>query len=169
MALGLSTNQPDRFQGFHARHILVIIDEGLRHQGTSMKPSRACHFRPLPTPPPRQPDTDWWRFYRSHRDPGWKAFHIAAWDAPNFTEFGITEDDLESGTWVDKAPKNPDGSLQLAVSLPHHSGMGGRPALKQWGKEHPAYQARVARPFSHAWGEHRHPPGVDRSRHGTVA
>jgi phage terminase large subunit len=27
VALGLSTNQPERFQGFHARHILVIVDE----------------------------------------------------------------------------------------------------------------------------------------------
>ena len=27
VALGISTNQPDRFQGFHAKHVLVIVDE----------------------------------------------------------------------------------------------------------------------------------------------
>jgi hypothetical protein len=27
LALGLSTDQPERFQGFHAEHLLLVVDE----------------------------------------------------------------------------------------------------------------------------------------------
>jgi phage terminase large subunit len=147
VALGLSTNQPERFQGFHAKHLLVIVDEGagvkedIYEAIEGVLTSAHCRLLLL-----GNPTLIGGTFYRSHREPGWKAFHVAAWDTPNFTVSGITEEDLESGVWQDKAPKNPDGSF----NWPHPylitpEWAAGR--LKAWGKNHPAYQARVAGNF----------------------
>jgi hypothetical protein len=147
VALGLSTNQPDRFQGFHARHLLVIIDEaaGVKediHEAVEgVLTSGHCRLLHL-----GNPTLIGGAFYRSHRDPDWSKFHIAAWDTPNFTEFGITEADLESGAWRDKSPKNPDGTFNWPYPyLITPEWAAGR--LKAWGKNHPAYQARVAGNF----------------------
>ncbi len=147
IALGISTNQPDRFQGFHARHLLVIVDEAA---GVSEEIFEAiegvltsAHCRLLLLGNPTQIGGT---FYRSHREPGWKTFHIAAWDSPNFSTFGITEDDLESGAWRDKAVKNPDGTFAWPMPwLITPEWAAGR--LKAWGRGHPAYQARVAGNF----------------------
>lgn len=147
VALGLSTNQPDRFQGFHAKHVLVIVDEaaGVKEEIfeaiEGVLTSAHCRLLIL-----GNPTLIGGTFYRSQREPGWKTFHIAAWDTPNFTTFGITEDDLESGAWKDKAPKNPDGSY----NWPHPyliTPEWAADKLRRWGKNHPAYQARVAGNF----------------------
>jgi hypothetical protein len=147
VALGLSTNQPDRFQGFHAQHLLVIVDEaaGVKEDIfeaiEGVLTSGHCRLLLL-----GNPTLIGGTFYRSQREPSWKAFHIAAWDTPNFTAFGITEDDLESGAWQDKAPRNPDGSFRWPAPwliTPEWAA----DKLKRWGKSHPAYQARVAGNF----------------------
>jgi phage terminase large subunit len=147
VALGISTNQPDRFQGFHAEHLLVIVDEGagvkedIYEAIEGVLTSAHCRLLLL-----GNPTLIGGTFYQSHRSPGWKSFHIAAWGTPNFTAFGITEDDLESGAWRDKAPKNPDGSFNWPYPyLITPEWAAGR--LKAWGKNHPAYQARVAGNF----------------------
>ena len=147
VALGLSTNQPDRFQGFHAKHVLVIVDEGagvkedIYEAIEGVLTSAHCRLLIL-----GNPTLIGGTFYRSQRESGWKTFHIAAWDTPNFTEFGITEEDLEFGVWADKAPKNPDGSYNWPypyLITPEWAA----DKLKRWGKNHPAYQARVAGNF----------------------
>lgn len=147
VALGLSTNQPERFQGFHARHVFVIVDEGagvkedIYEAIEGVLTSAHCRLLLL-----GNPTLIGGTFYRSHREPGWKTFHVAAWDTPNFTKFGITEDDLESGSWEDKALKDPDGSFDWPAPwliTPTWAA----DKLKRWGKNHPAYQARVAGNF----------------------
>jgi phage terminase large subunit len=85
-------------------------------------------------------------FYRSHREPGWKTFHIAAWDTPNFTAFGITEDDLETGAWKEKVSKNSDGSYNWPMPWLITPAWA-EDKLRRWGKNHPAYQARVVGSF----------------------
>ena len=147
VALGLSTNQPDRFQGFHARHLLVIVDEGAGVKEDIYEAVEgvltSAHTRLLLL---GNPTLIGGTFYRSHREAGWKTFHIAAWDTPNFTAFGITEDDLESGDWGDKAAKHPDGSFNWPAPwlIPPEWAAD---KLKRWGKNHPAYQARVVGNF----------------------
>lgn len=147
VALGISTNQPDRFQGFHAEHLLVIVDEGagvkedIYEAIEGVLTSAHCRLLLL-----GNPTLIGGTFYQSHRSPGWKSFHIAAWDTPNFTAFGITEDDLETGAWKDKAQKEPGGSCRWPYPyLITPDWAAGR--LKAWGKNHPAYQARVAGEF----------------------
>lgn len=147
VALGISTNQPDRFQGFHAKHVLVIVDEaaGVKEDIfeaiEGVLTSGHCRLLLL-----GNPTLIGGTFYRSQREAGWKAFHIAAWDTPNFTAFGITEDDLETGAWEAKSPRNPDGSFNWPMPwLITPEWAAGR--LKAWGKNHPAYQARVAGNF----------------------
>ena len=147
VALGISTNQPDRFQGFHAKHVLVIVDEaaGVKEDIfeaiEGVLTSGHCRLLLL-----GNPTLIGGTFYKSQREAGWKAFHIAAWDTPNFTAFGITEDDLESGAWKEKSPCNPDGTFNWPMPwLITPEWAAGR--LKAWGKNHPAYQARVAGNF----------------------
>ena len=169
VALGLSTNQPDRFQGFHARHIFVIVDEGsgvkedIYEAIEEVLTSAHCRLLLL-----GNPTLIGGTFYRSHRDPGWKTFHVSAWSSPNFTEFTITEADLESGAWADKAPKNPDGSFSWPLSLPHHTRMGGRPA-EAVGEGAPGLSGQGGRQLPDARRKYRYPLSVDRSRHGTLA
>lgn len=147
VALGLSTNQPERFQGFHARHILVIVDEGagvkedIYEAIEGVLTSSHCRLLLL-----GNPTLIGGTFYRSHREPGWKTFHIAAWDTPNFTSCGITEDDLETGAWEAKAPRNPDGTFNWPAPWLITPAWAAD-KLKRWGKNHPAYQARVAGNF----------------------
>lgn len=147
VALGLSTNQPERFQGFHAKHVFVIVDEGagvkeeIFEAIEGVLTSGHCRFLIL-----GNPTLIGGTFYRSHREPGWKSYHVAAWDTPNFTAFGITEDDLESGDWEAKAPRNPDGTFNWPAPwliTPTWAA----DKLRRWGKDHPAYQARVAGNF----------------------
>jgi len=147
VALGLSTNQPDRFQGFHAKHLLVIVDEaaGVKEDIfeaiEGVVTSGHCRLLLL-----GNPTLIGGTFYRSHREPGWSKFHIAAWDTPNFAGSGITEDDLESGAWKDKAPKNEDGTFNWPAPwliTPTWAA----DKITRWGKNHPAYQSRVAGNF----------------------
>ena len=137
VALGLSTNQPDRFQGFHARHLLVIVDEAagvnedIFEAIEGVLTSEHCRLLLL-----GNPTNIGGTFYRSHREPGWKSFHISACDTPNFTEFGITDDDIETDTWREKIT----GSLPAPwLITPEWVA----DKFKRWGKNHPAYQARV--------------------------
>ncbi|MDM7934301.1 MAG: hypothetical protein QUS08_02790, partial [Methanothrix sp.] len=58
----------------------------------------------------------------------------------------ITEDDLESGAWQDKAAKNLDGSFRWPAPwliTPEWAA----DKLRRWGRDHPAYQSRVAGNF----------------------
>lgn len=102
-ALGLSTNDTDHFQGFHQDYILAIIDEasGVSEEIfdavdgvlTSMHAKRLYIGNPL-----RRSG----EFFRSHQDEDYERIHISVFDLPNFTEFGITEDDILNNNWKKK-------------------------------------------------------------------
>jgi phage terminase large subunit len=137
VALGLSTNQPDRFQGFHARHLLVIVDEAAGvHEKIfeaieGVLTSEHCRLLLL-----GNPTNIGGTFYRSHREPGWKTFHISAFDTPNFTAFGITEEDIASGAWEAKIAGPLPAPWLITPQWVADK-------YKRWGPKHPAYQARV--------------------------
>lgn len=93
-AIGISTNDPDRFQGFHAKSgwILVIVDEAA---GVSADVFQAIDAL-MTTQGARllligNPTSMTGRFYDSHHKEGrsTKKIHISCFDTPNFVNNGI--------------------------------------------------------------------------------
>lgn len=98
-AIGISTDEPDRFQGFHAKsgHILVIVDEaaGVDEEVfkaiESVLSSQGARLLMI-----GNPTSLTGTFYDSHhKDPNAHRIHISCFDTPNFTNNGIRNlDDL---------------------------------------------------------------------------
>ena len=93
-AIGISTNDPDRFQGFHAKsgHILIIVDEAA---GVTPEVFQAIDAL-MTTGGARllligNPTSLSGRFYDSHHKESrsTKRIHISCFDTPNFTNNGI--------------------------------------------------------------------------------
>ncbi|MDD3927725.1 MAG: hypothetical protein PHT33_13820 [bacterium] len=94
---------PDRFQGFHEVYILVVVDEAA---GVSEPIYEAIdgvltseNARLLIIGNPTDPTG---RFGKAFKTPGVNKITISAFDTPNFTTFGITEEDIASGEWEAK-------------------------------------------------------------------
>lgn len=105
-ALGLSTDEPERFQGFHSQNLLVIGDEasGLDDKVyTAIEtPLSTGHARLLLIGNPTQPIGKFRDTFDGDGAKLYKHFRISAFDTPNFAVFGITLDDIKSGEWKDK-------------------------------------------------------------------
>jgi len=102
-AIGLSTDEPERFQGLHNENVLVIGDEasGLSPQvyNAMENPLSSGNAHQLLIGNPTQPVGD---FKDAYVSPLYNSFHISAFDTPNFTEFGLTMDDFRENTWRKK-------------------------------------------------------------------
>jgi len=106
-AIGLSTDEPERFQGLHNENVLVIGDEasGLTpNVYTAIEnPLSSGNAHLLLIGNPTQPVGN---FRDCFTDPQtsklYKTFYISCFDTPNFTQFGIDMDDIRSGEWRDK-------------------------------------------------------------------
>jgi len=132
-ALGLTTDEPDRFQGFHAPHVLVIVDEASGVDDaifeavdgvlTSEEARLLLIGNPLHTRG---------RFYESHRKEGWAQFGISALDTPN-----VQGRDLD-----DPAQRNAPAPVPGLVTA---RWVWERRA--DWGEDSPLYQARVLGEF----------------------
>jgi len=82
-ALGLSTNEPERFQGWHCDNILVIVDEASGVAETIYEAIEGCLTGPnahllLIGNPNNASGT----FYESFSSPLYEKFHISAYDVP---------------------------------------------------------------------------------------
>ena len=137
-AAGLSTNEPDRFQGFHEEHIFVVVDEaagvgeGIFEAIEGVLTSKGARLLLL-----GNPTSIGGAFYDAFKDPGFSKIHVSAFDTPNFTAFGVTEDDIESGEWEAKI-----GGAELPFpKLITPSWAAGR--IHSWGKGSIPYEARV--------------------------
>ena len=94
---------PDRFQGFHEYHILVIADEssGISDEifsgidGVLTSDGARLLMIGNPTNPTG-------RFAKAFKTPGVSKISISAFDTPNFTTFGITERDVIENKWQEK-------------------------------------------------------------------
>lgn len=148
VALGLSTNDSNRFQGYHAEHLLVVVDEAagvaedIFEAIAGVLTSAHCRLVLIGNP------TDiGGQFYRAFRTPEvWHTGKTAAWDTPNFTEYGITREDIIKGTWKAKAPRNKDGGYEWLypwLITPQWAAE----QLADWGEHHPAWFARVEGDF----------------------
>lgn len=141
-AAGLSTNEPERFQGFHEEHILVVVDEAagvteeIFEAIEGVLTSQGARLLLL-----GNPTAIGGTFYKAFREPGWSTIRISAFDTPNFTAFDITEEDLASGEWEAKI-----GTLDLPnpkLITPSWAA----DKYRRWGPESPPYQARVLGDF----------------------
>jgi hypothetical protein len=138
-AMGLSTKDPDMFQGYHAEYILVIADEasGIPEKiydaidGVTTSQNARILMLGNPTNPLG-------RFAKSFKDPTTGKIHISAWDTPNFSMNGIknAEQLIELGN---------SGKLQtMPVPYPYLiTPMWAYRRALQWGINSPMWQSRV--------------------------
>jgi phage terminase large subunit len=137
-AIGLSTKDPDSFQGFHAPsgHILVIVDEAAGVTEDifiaidSVLSSEGAHLLMI-----GNPTSIIGRFHDSHhKDPSAKRFHLSCFDTPNFINNGIRNlDDLIA---VDLS--------KVDVTHPHLiTPQWAKDKIRKWGVNSPMFQARV--------------------------
>ena len=118
-ALGLSTDDPNRFQGFHADNILGVIDEAAGVDADiwiamdSILTSSGARLLVIGNP--TEPSGN---FYDAFSSPLFNKIHISAFDTPNFTE----------GKTVYPALITPEWANERKI---------------EWGEDSPAYQARV--------------------------
>lgn len=123
-AIGLSTNEPERFQGHHADHILLIVDEA---SGVDEKIYEAAEgfmtaagSKVLLIGNPTRVGGQFHRSFTTERA-RWNQIHIAVTDSPNYTG----------------EPVPP----HVARALPKSSWLDEK--REQWGEESPMFQVRV--------------------------
>ncbi len=101
-ALGLSTNEPERFQGFHAEHLLLIVDEASGVDQGIFDASEGFltgpHARVLLIGNPTQVRGE---FYEAFKSPLYAKIQISAFDSPNVVEAADTRPYLTSPEWID--------------------------------------------------------------------
>lgn len=107
-AIGLSTDRPERFQGQHAEHILLIVDEAsgvddlIYEAGEGYLTS--SHARLLLIGNPTQVSGQFHRAFNSERAQ-WNTIHISAYDSPNLTDEPVSDKlqrHLISSEWVEQ-------------------------------------------------------------------
>lgn len=99
-ALGLSTDRPDQFQGFHSPHLLVVIDEAsgvkpeIYEAIDGLAPERILMIG--------NPLQNTGRFADSFKQPGVNKIHISAFDTPNVQASQVVIPGLITGTDVER-------------------------------------------------------------------
>lgn len=132
---------PDRFQGFHEVNILVIVDEAA---GVSEQIYEAIDGV-LTSENARllmigNPTSSTGRFANAFKTPDINKFTISAFDTPNFTEFGITQEDISDGTWEDKITDDLPAPYLVTPNWVARR-------YERWGETSAMYQARVLGQF----------------------
>ena len=140
-AFGFSTDDTDQFQGFHAKRILVVVDEAagvsedIFNGIDGVLSGDNCHQLYIGNPTSLSG-----RFYQSHKATkmaeSFNRYSISAFDTPNFTEFGITYEDIKNDTWGKKIT----GKLpfpQLVTPQWVYA------RYIAWGPQSPLFQAKV--------------------------
>lgn len=153
-AVGLSTKDSEKFFGYHADDILVIVDEasGVEEEiflgVDAVTPNINAHVLMIGNP--TNPDG---RFFKAFRDPLVKCFTISAFDTPNFTANGIK--DTADLVALFKAPPNVTPldhfvSVKARLQMPIPQLINPANAyqrLVQWGEDSPMWQALVLGEF----------------------
>lgn len=102
-AMGLSTDKPERFQGFHSENLLLIVDEA---SGVSQQIYDAAegaltseNARLLLIGNPTQLAGE---FYTAFKSPLYHKIHISYQDTPNFHAETVTRPYLITPAWVEE-------------------------------------------------------------------
>lgn len=134
---------PNRFQGFHAPHLLIIVDESagiseaISDQIDSLMAGGNCHRLDIGNPV--EANTP---FQSACNSDNVNTIIISAFDTPNFLHFGITEKDMLDGTWeskVDEALPSPSLITPQWVSE----------RLDRWGADSDQWRSRILGKFPH--------------------
>lgn len=119
-AVGLSTDEPERFQGYHAENILVILDEapGVRPEiweaAETLLTSRFARMLAIGNPTKASGN-----FYKCFSPASsWAKVHISCLNSPNLSGESKHYPSLVTGKWIEQKKK-------------------------LWGEKSPLYQARV--------------------------
>lgn len=122
-ALGLSTDEPERFQGFHSEHLLLILDEAPGVPEPIYEAARgvltSAHSRVLLIGNPTVPSGP---FYEAFRSPEWRGLHIPCTACPNVAHKRVLYPRLVTAEWVEAQ-------------------------AREWGRESPAFRSRVLGEF----------------------
>jgi len=141
-ALGIPSSEPDRMQGFHENAILIIMDESsgidveIYEAALGILTSENAHLLLIGNPLRTSGF-----FYDSFRSNAFNTFSISAYDTPNFTQFGIKEENILDGSW-----KNLVGSSDLPIPnliTPQWV----EEIASEWGIESSVYKVRVLGEF----------------------
>lgn len=156
-AVGLSTKDSEKFFGYHADDILVIVDEasGVEEEifigVDAVTPNLNAHVLMIGNP--TNPEG---RFYKAFTNKFVKSFTVTAFDTPNLAGNGIhsvedlialftppegTEDELEYMTEVQKKlvtkPQHCSLISPLTVFKRYH----------EWGPDHPSWESLIMAQF----------------------
>src|SRR5581483_571785 len=140
-ALGLSTNEPSRFQGFHATHILLIVDEAsgvpqnIFDASEGIVSSQGARILYIGKPTDIEGE-----FYKSFKLPHTNKIHISAFDTPNFTQFGITLEDIRTDAWRQKITSDLPAPYLITPEWVYDKYL-------RWGETSPMWAARVLGEF----------------------
>lgn len=153
-AVGLSTKDAEKFFGYHADDILVIVDEasGVEEEiwtgVDAVTPNLNAHVLAIGNP--TNPDG---RFYKMFQDPLVKKHTISVFDTPNFTANGI--ENVEQLISIFTAPPDADPitfivETQKKLKTPIPALISPMTVYRryiQWGTEHPMWEALIMGQF----------------------
>jgi len=144
-ALGFASRDydPTAASGWHAGNVLVVYDEAAGMSDDVIDGLDGCVSNPrtcrvLKIGNPTDPSSE---FGREHKHAG-GSFNISAFDTPNFTSCGITEEDMRTGEWREKAEQpgsEPYPMLVTPAWVAH--------VRSKWGESNPLYIAKVLGQF----------------------
>lgn len=122
-AIGFATDEPERFQGFHAPHILIIVDEAGGVTEVIFEAIEgiltSANARLLLIGNPTNPASYFGRtFLHPRESKGWKKLHISCYNSPNVRAKENIIPALCSCTWPEEKKR-------------------------QWGEFNPFFQVRV--------------------------
>jgi hypothetical protein len=138
-AVGLSTNNPNKFQSDHAAHVLIIADEAQGILGVIWEAVEGIRaggdVRVLMRGNPTVTGGHYQdAFTRNRRI--WKTFTISAFDTPNL-----------EGVTLERLLTMLDDELAIALAPYLVTRRWAKERYQRWGPNHPMYWARVMEEF----------------------
>lgn len=138
-AMGLSTNDPNRFQGFHAPHILAVLDEACGIEPQIYEAVEAIltseGAKVLLIGNPTEPDNE---FFKTFSSKLYNKIHISGFHTPNFRNIKTIEQLKTMST----------KELEAEVTHPYLiTPKWARERLDEWGEDSPAFLARILGEF----------------------
>lgn len=153
--IGFSTDEHrlEMFQGFHNVNVLVVLDEASGIESSIHEAVEGILtgelVRLVQIGNPNDEATKFGECFTGKSSDLYKKFHVSAYDTPNFTTFGITEENIENNNWEEKIGDDyRDDNGRIKWPRPYL--MNPKRAweiMKAWGKDHAVYQVRVGGEF----------------------